>query len=933
MEIERIQQAWGEMGSNRFLVVYGSGVEDVFIPSEEREINIEQALLEFLQGQGFERIAYIAPHRSIYFLDGGSQTKSSPKNARQVTLPAPDRMKRLKNGPLNERMVLKVDEKREISSPLSEMGDVHALRLLDNLLREEKGCKTAIIFMQAETILRFIDDPRTLAGLVGEWSRLPAINPNKVIFVFSADRYDHLCEVAENIIVPELKSFILRRKIEPYAVCSLVQINGPDRHEITRLFRFMQKTRQVTVSEKVIPRLSEWMEAEGLKARHWIARISELDKITLESTRQKGWFSANQTQDRSLDEQLNDLVGLKEIKDRINELSAWLEYQTGRRGKTKSKNLAHLNHMVFTGNPGTGKTTIARLVGTIYHDFGLLRRGHLVEAKGSDLIAEYVGQTAIKTNRVVDEALDGVLFIDEAYTLTEPERGGYGQEALDTLLTRMEDDRSRLVVIVAGYPEKMANFRNSNPGLSRRFPEENIFQFPDYSPGELHDIFDRMLAGRDIPTNAMVDAILSDVIQGLYSARDETFGNAGEMRNLVDAIERKRAARIIQAKLPFNTPLVAEDIPEKYRRFLPIAPPELDVLFKDLNNLVGLEPIKDYLVQLVSRIQVDDFFRQQGFKGIPVPPLQHLIFTGNPGTGKTTVARLIGKIYHSLGLLSKAHCVEVSRADLVAGYVGQTAAKTKNTIKKAVEGVLFIDEAYTLRRGGENDYGLEAIDMLVKTMDEFAGRLLIIIAGYPREIEQFLNSNPGLSSRFAPSIQFPDYSVDELTLIFKNLADQEGYGHSPDVLQELKSKFNVIKWQDEINFGNARAVKEVFEQMKGRLANRLVKHHIKENITDLKKMREFHFEDLPEFGYQVTLNNRPDDKGLDAGNLADIFYETPLNYQKEKKSVGIYPDRRKHYYRYKKVPRGVPLPGSIDLNDDPMTPVSQEANKKRLDKP
>jgi hypothetical protein len=497
----------------------------------------------------------------------------------------------------------------------------------------------------------------------------------------------------------------------------------------------------------------------------------------------------------------------------------------------------------------------------------------------------------------------------------------------------MEDDRSRLVVIVAGYPEKMANFRNSNPGLSRRFPEENIFQFPDYSPGELHDIFDRMLAGRDIPTNAMVDAILSDIIQGLYSARDETFGNAGEMRNLVDAIERKRAARIIQAKLPFNTPLVAEDIPEKYSRFFPIAPPEVDVLFKDLNNLVGLKPVKDYLVQLVSRIQVDNFFRQQGFKGIPVLPLQHLIFTGNPGTGKTTVARLIGKIYHSLGLLSKGHCVEVSRADLVAGYVGQTAAKTKNTIKKAVEGVLFIDEAYTLRRGGENDYGLEAIDMLVKTMDEFAGRLLIIIAGYPREIEQFLNSNPGLSSRFAPSIQFPDYSVDELTLIFKNLADQEGYGYSPDVLQELKSKFNVIKWQDEINFGNARAVKEVFEQMKGRLANRLVKHQIKENVTNLKKMREFHFEDLPEFGYQVTLNNRPDDKGLDAGNLADIFYKTPLNYQKEKKSVGIYPDRRKHYYRYIKVPRGVPLPGSTDLNDDPMTPVSQEANKKRLGKP
>jgi stage V sporulation protein K len=346
---------------------------------------------------------------------------------------------------------------------------------------------------------------------------------------------------------------------------------------------------------------------------------------------------------------------------------------------------------------------------------------------------------------------------------------------------------------------------------------------------------------------------------------------------------------------------------------------------------VGLNPVKDYLYQLVNRLKVDQLFRQQGFTGISELPLQHLIFTGNPGTGKTTVARLIGQIYRSLGLLSKGHCIEVNRADLVAGYVGQTALKTRNVIKKALEGVLFIDEAYTLNRGGVNDFGLEAIDMLVKTMDEYSGKLLIIIAGYPIEIEQFLKSNPGLTSRFAPPIQFPDYSVDDLSLIFQKLADQEGYGYSPDLLQELKSKFNQMKWQDEINFGNARAAKEIFNEMKGRLANRLVKHQIKESNIDIKEMRQFYFEDLPQYGYRVNLTQKSDEKAISAGTINEIFYKSAVDPKKGKDSKGISYQRRR-YYMPRKPYRATVSTESAETDKDHLAPLIRESKQGSQDK-
>jgi hypothetical protein len=216
-----------------------------------------------------------------------------------------------------------------------------------------------------------------------------------------------------------------------------------------------------------------------------------------------------------------------------------------------------------------------------------------------------------------------------------------------------------------------------------------------------------------------------------------------------------------------------------------------------------------------------------------------------------------------MGLLRKGHCVEVSRADLVAGYVGQTALKTNEKIRLALDGILFIDEAYGLSRGGENDYGQEAIDSLVKALETYSGRLVVIIAGYPKEMEQFLNSNPGLSSRFAPPVYFPDYSPAELVEIFEKLAGKEGYIYPPELLPDIRLNLELLRQrlllQRKRSFGNARAVIEIFDQMKGRLAERLM------NLPDFKEspgnldqalFQTFIAEDVPAPAYSVDISPR-----------------------------------------------------------------------------
>jgi len=261
----------------------------------------------------------------------------------------------------------------------------------------------------------------------------------------------------------------------------------------------------------------------------------------------------------------------------------------------------------------------------------------------------------------------------------------------------------------------------------------------------------------------------------------------------------------------------------------------LDEVMRELDQLIGLSKVKYLVKEIQAFAQIQK--KRQEAKLLAKPQVLHMIFKGNPGTGKTTVARLLGKMFKHMGILQKGHTVEVERADLVGEYIGHTAQKTREQIKKAYGGILFIDEAYSLARGGEKDFGKEAIDTLVKAMEDYKDNLIVILAGYKDEMEWFLQTNPGLRSRFPIQIEFNDYSVDELMEIAKMMVEKRQYKFSPEalitferLLQNSKSDRNYDK------LGNARLVRNMIEKALRRQALRLVnqKRISREDLLQIK---------------------------------------------------------------------------------------------------
>ena len=255
----------------------------------------------------------------------------------------------------------------------------------------------------------------------------------------------------------------------------------------------------------------------------------------------------------------------------------------------------------------------------------------------------------------------------------------------------------------------------------------------------------------------------------------------------------------------------------------------------DLDNLIGLNSVKEEVKTLRNYILIQQEREKQGLKSTPVS--YHCVFTGNPGTGKTTVARIVADVYRSLGVLKKGHLVETDRSGLVADYVGQTATKTNKIIDRALDGVLFIDEAYSLATGGDNDYGKEAIATLLKRMEDNRDRLVVILAGYSDEMKQFIDSNPGLQSRFNRYIHFPDYNADELFQIFEVNCQKHDYVMNDEAKAALKSLLEKAVSQKDQNFGNARFVRNLFEKTIEHQANRLSKQgfYSKDTLTEIRE--------------------------------------------------------------------------------------------------
>jgi len=516
--------------------------------------------------------------------------------------------------------------------------------------------------------------------------------------------------------------------------------------------------------------------------------------------------------------ELDALIGLDSVKKSIRENITYLNFTKLRKEKGFEDNSKMSLHSIFTGNPGTGKTTVVNMLGKIYQKMGLLSKGHVVEVDRAALVGEYIGQTAPRTKKMIDSARGGILFIDEAYSLAraDDDSKDFGKEVIEILLKEMSDGAGDIAIIGAGYPKQMKSFIESNPGLKSRFTQ--YFHFDDYLPEELYAISVYAAKKKQVTFSPEADEYLKAQLTEAYRKRDENFGNARFVNAVVDEAKQDMGLRLMKASNLAElsneelSTIHLEDLQnvflteQKKKLKLVINEKHLNDAMGELNELVGMNKIKKDIQELVKLIR---FYNETG-KDVVNKFSLHSIFTGNPGTGKTTVARIIAKIYKALGVLERGHVVEVDREGLVAGYVGQTASKTAEKIEEAMGGILFIDEAYALaNKGGGNDFGQEAIQVILKRMEDQRGKFGVIVAGYTENIHMFIESNPGFKSRFDKTFLFEDYQPEQLWEITKNLLKKETLTATPEAEKHIKDYLTGLYDNRDAFFGNARTARQV----------------------------------------------------------------------------------------------------------------------------
>ncbi|XP_065661931.1 uncharacterized protein LOC100206283 isoform X3 [Hydra vulgaris] len=502
-------------------------------------------------------------------------------------------------------------------------------------------------------------------------------------------------------------------------------------------------------------------------------------------------------------QEFDDKIGWKAVKKSVNQLIEICKtnFTLQLMGK---KTLPIMLNRLFLGNPGTGKTTCAKLYGRLLKELNFLSIGDVIISTASDFVGSHVGESPKKTNAMLEKARGKVLVIDEAYNLNDKL---FGKEVLDVLVEKVQNTESDdIAVLLLGYePQMREMLREQNPGLARRFAMDYAFVFEDYSESELFVILKGVCKRENIQMSIEVSEAILKLLE--KQRAQANFGNAGAIDNVVRAALAKASSRPLTSDGMIK--LIPSDIGdgnvenEKEKSSDPFAP---------LEKLYRVENIRQQLIEIKNTFQV-----AQTECSKDRPELGHFVFQGAPGTGKTTVARVMAEILFDLGLLPRNHVEETSGLGLTGEYVGQTKKRVKDKLDSARGGILFIDEAYEL---GKGHFGEEAITTLVAAMTDPNYKLVIIIAGYPQDIDQMLSVNVGLKSRFKRFMNFEDWNSNDCLEFLQKKASADNYGFDSDVKNSLHEGLEELR--SFPGWGNARDVIALWQKILEHRANRVV---------------------------------------------------------------------------------------------------------------
>ncbi|MDY0083817.1 MAG: AAA family ATPase [Ignavibacteriaceae bacterium] len=522
---------------------------------------------------------------------------------------------------------------------------------------------------------------------------------------------------------------------------------------------------------------------------------------------------------KNLFDEFDNLVGLQNLKQSLKDFISYLEFVKERKAKGIETNENISANCIFLGNPGTGKTTVARILGRFFKAIGLLENGHVVEVDRASLIGEYIGETAQKTEKVINQALGGILFIDEAYSLKRDKSPqDFGQEAIDIILKRMEDYKDKFFVIAAGYPEPMEKFINSNPGLKSRFTHH--FYFDDYNSNELAEIFRIFSEKEKYAFNEKAEKFLLGKLNPLIDNTDVFFGNARFIRNLFSEakIELSKRYHLLEDEeknfTNLNTILV-NDIQSAWQNIHnrnsanTKSNDKLERYINEINNLVALDSVKLIFNKIVSSIKVDRLKSERSISSIH--RIYNSIFISAPGSGTSTVARLFAKSLYASNKLSKGQLIEIDESAF-SGLSKIEAYLSIDEIFKQLKGSIVLINDVTASLQCEKNFSNSLLQYFLKKLYLSGDDIVAILAGTKSEINFLVENFPVLESQFPNIFEFEPYTNRQLLEIALSICQKKNYQLDEGAWQQLLELIDEMRKEQNRNFYNARSIKELLNR-------------------------------------------------------------------------------------------------------------------------